>query len=275
MKNKMLPLTDDLAFKYVFSKTEILEDFINSFFSHNGNNNCDNIVINKIIPEAYIMPNSKKYKAYYRDLIIENDELIISLEMYKGIFWERNFNKSLGYLCRLYGNQYTKTKPENFKKVISINLIQGNYANKNPEIVNGYNLRNDLSNLIITNGVSVYLIRYDIANSIPEKDEDRFIKYLKIIGSNSEQEMRKIAKGDSKMLEAIRYWLNWNKSSAKENYELHCEELKDEGRIEGLKEGSEDTKIKIAQSLINKNCSKDFILETTRISEEEFNKLKK
>ena len=224
-------VTDDLTFKYVFSKKEILEDFINSFLEHLGIHDYQMIDIKSIIPEAYLMPNNKKYKSYYGDLVMENDDVIVSLEMYKNTFNKKSFNKSLGYLCRLYSNQYPKTQPDKYKKVISINLINGSYEDNN-EVVNGYLMKNRVTNIKITDDISMFLVRYDLAKT--SRENDRFIRYLRIIGSENESDMKKIAKGDKKMLDAIKYWMYWNKSSAKVNYELHCEELKEEGRAQGL-----------------------------------------
>ena len=222
MKKKKMPLAEDLAFKYVFSKKEILEDFISSFFNYMGMD--DKINIKDIIPEAYIMPNGKDYKEFYGDLLIKIDNVVILLEMYKDKFNFSKLLKSCGYICRLIGNQLVKTKPENFKTVVGINLMQGDYGKINKEVVNKYVIVNDDSNdRLFGKYVPLYLVRYDKVKEIEEQEnEHRFIKYLRIIWSESVEEMKKHAKGDKMMLEAIELLNDWHKSSVKENYEMHC-----------------------------------------------------
>ena len=79
--------------------------------------------------------------------------------------------------------------------------------------------------------------------------------------------MKKYAEGDQKMEETIKWLTDWCISSDKENYNMRINEA--------YADGEEQKVIEIAQSLINKNFTKDFILEITKISEEDYNKLKK
>ncbi len=69
------------------------------------------------------------------------------------------------------------------------------------------------------------------------------------------------------MEETIKWLTDWCISSDKENYNMRINEA--------YADGEEQKVIEIAQSLINKNFTKDFILEITKISEEDYNKLKK
>ena len=52
-------------------------------------------------------------------------------------------------------------------------------------------------------------------------------------------------------------------------------EGKAEGRAEGLAEGKEETQLEIAKNLLRKKISKDVIRETTGLSLEKLEKLKK
>ena len=128
-------LDNDLTFKQVFSHEDILEDLITSFLEYIGKN-ANAIRVIKIIPHSYIGPNNKKYRGYYGDLTAIKDNQILSIEMYSNAFSNGDYNKSLGYLCRLYSNQKVSTEPNKYQKVISINFIKGNYKRINDNIVN-------------------------------------------------------------------------------------------------------------------------------------------
>ncbi len=264
-------LTNDLAFKQVFMHEELVQDLINSFLDYVGKSK--NVPIITVIPEAYISPNKKGYRGYYGDIIVDREDTVISLEMYSNIFDTKAYKKSLGYLCRLYSNQKVGINPKDYKKVIGINFIKGNYQGKNNDITNPYSLKNK-DNQEIGEDVLLYLVRYDLVDKIPYKeDEDRFIRYLRIIGSTDIEDMKKYAKGDPKMEETIKWLTDWCISSDKENYNMRINEAYADGEESGIFKGEEQKGIEIAQSLMNKNFTKDFILEITKISEEDYNKL--
>ena len=67
------------------------------------------------------------------------------------------------------------------------------------------------------------------------------------------------------MEETIKWLTDWCISSDKENYNMRINEAKEEGIIK--------SKLEIAKYLINQNCSKEFVLKATKISEEDYNKL--
>ncbi len=109
-------LTDDLCFKYVFSNKEILKDFINSFLEYI--NISFKFSFTSIIPEYYIMPNNKKLKAYFGDIVsLLDNENIISIELYKNNFDKEMYNKSFVYAHRLFDNNIKKTGYKKANKV--------------------------------------------------------------------------------------------------------------------------------------------------------------
>ena len=132
-------LTNDLAFKTVFSNPVILNDFMKSFQKYL--NISPNLKFSSVLSEKYIAPQNKKYKSFYSDIVgTISSGNIIFLEMYRNDFNLRNYKKSLSYLCRLYSNQIKKGdyKYERMNKVIGINLIKGNFYD-NEKVVNEYN----------------------------------------------------------------------------------------------------------------------------------------
>ena len=161
-------LKDDLSFKYVFSNYEILNDLINAFFDYIGES--EQVVLNKIEIQKYMLPNNQKIKTFLGDIIciLENGN-IINIEMFKNKFTKRDYKKSLSYICKTYFEQMKNGQKsyENIKKVIGISFINGNFKRQNKEIVNSYNFRDIITNKTIDEGdIELHLVRMDIVNKI-------------------------------------------------------------------------------------------------------------
>lgn len=232
-------LTDDLTYKYVFSKNVILKDFINSFLEYIEFNYRFNF--SNIIPESFIMPNNQKLKCYYGDIVgtLDNGD-IVSLEMYKNRFTKNDYNKSFNYMNRLFDNQITKGKNyKNAKKVISISLITGNFRRCNNKLVNCYKFKNDLTNKVIDNGnTEMYLVRLDLVSSIPYNiSEKRFIKWLRLINAKTIEEMKFIAGDDEIMNDSIKFVTEWCRKSGKNGMARYIEEQREDASEKGLKKG--------------------------------------
>ena len=89
------------------------------------------------------------------------------------------------------------------------------------------------------------------------------------------KEMKRYAKGDKVMEEIIKMLREWNIESDRINYQRRIDDAKEEGREEGKEEGKEEAFNIVVKKLLEKNASKEYILEITGISEEEYKKIKK
>lgn len=128
IKFKYESMTDDLLFKYLFTKEEIVTDFLNSLFSYLS---LETVNIKYIIPEKMMQAEKQNVKNFYGDIVLTlEDGEIISLECYNN-FEIEEFNKSMAYICRLYSRQLKKNEAyKESKKVTSINIVRGLYQNK-------------------------------------------------------------------------------------------------------------------------------------------------
>ena len=86
-------ITDDLVFKHLFSREEILSDFLNSYYEY-MNEQLKVVRVKSNIDEV-IKGSKRKYKVYYGDIMayIDNGE-IVSIEMYQQ-FGKKEYQKSL------------------------------------------------------------------------------------------------------------------------------------------------------------------------------------
>ena len=130
-------LTNDLVFKHVFSHKEITLDFLNSYLEFvNAEVRVTDILIT---PQRYVQNDHIKLHDYYLDIcvVLSNGE-IINLEMYNN-FGITECKKSLTYASMLYSHQLKKQETyDNAKKVISLNIMSGNYDGMNDKLINKY-----------------------------------------------------------------------------------------------------------------------------------------
>ena len=190
-------LTDDICFKYIFSKEIILKDFLNSFFLYIGKK--ERVVSVKSNTEMELFGRKYKHKVFYGDILVfTNAESILSIEMYNH-FGREEFNKSVSYLTRIFSSQLERGENyQKVKKTIGINLMKGNYNLNNFYLVNDYGFINKLNyGGIKDECLEMYLIRLDLVwEKVYNDNNKRFIKWLKFINVESLEEMRKIVKGD-------------------------------------------------------------------------------
>ena len=124
----------------------------------------------------------RKIKGFYGDIVgILDNEDMISIEIYKNTFSKREYNKSLCYMTRLYGNQIkvNNKRYEDIKKVIGISFIKGNFRKQNEKIINTYDFRQRITDKVIDNGnLELYLIRLDKVKEIVYMDLCQVFRHI-------------------------------------------------------------------------------------------------
>ncbi len=289
LENTFSPLSNDLTFKYVFSHENILKSFLNLFLDYIDSTVTCEIV--DITPESYIIPNNKKIKSYFGDIVatLSNGD-IISIEMYSNKFSENEYNKSFAYTSRLFSNQIEKNKInyEEMHKVISLNLIPTNYKRVNKEIINSYRIKNDILNISIDNNILIYLLRFDLTNKMSYNlNEHEFITILRLLNCKSLEEMEKYQKGGKSIVdEVIEYVKEWNLESSKNGLERYIEEKQQETAEEVRKKVSEEVRketrvetieernFDIAKNLLNKKMKIQDIMDVTGLTKKQVLSLK-
>ncbi len=279
--NNLAMLTNDLCFKYVFSKKHILEDFINSFFEYI--NSLDEFQFTEITPESYIMPDNKELSLYFGDIVsTSKQDTLMSLEMYKDPFSIESYIKSKAYMCRLFDQNIKKNDYKNAKKVFSINLIKGNFKRANNDLVNEYTFSNKINHKDIDNGFTImYLIRFDKVKNIPyNEDEQRFITWLRLINAEDLAEIKQyIRKDDEIMSEIEKFVADWNRKSAKNGLEKYIAEVEQKAAQKAAKQakknGISEGILQTAKNLLSLNISINDIKKATGLSENELRNLKK
>lgn len=172
-------LTNDLVFKHVFSNKKIIRDYYNSYLEYIKSDLKVKYI--RVSKQKYIQNNNIKLHDYYLDIVIVlSDGKLVNIEMYNN-FGETECMKSLAYASYIYSHQLRKREPyKRIKKVISLNIMNGNYKLSNNEIVNKYEFINVINHRrILDESIEMLLIRLDILKEISySKNEERFIRWV-------------------------------------------------------------------------------------------------
>lgn len=266
----------DLPFKYIFSHKNILEDFINSYYEYIKENK--KYGLSNLTPESYISPNKIDIKKCFGDIVatLTNGEIIL-IEAYT-TFNKNSYNKSLNYLTRLYSNQI-KISDKDYrraKKVTCLNLMKGNYHNKNNKLVNRYNLRNEITYKILdTEEIEMVLIRLDqIANKEYTLDKSRFIRWLKLINATSMKELEKIGKGDKIMEESIEYLKRYTGSELDHGFWDIVAEHEINAEERGEKRGKKQGILEIAKNMLTNGFKESDIIKCTGLTKKQIENIK-
>ena len=122
------------------------------------------------------------------------------------------------------------------------------------------------------------MTRLDKAKEIPYTN-DRYIKWLKFIGSQSLKEREEVAKGDeilmelSKVIDAFYEESKHNKLLTREYWDRKIYGY--EGEKKGRNEGKKATQLETAKRMLAKDMDVSLISEITGLSKKEVIKLKK
>ena len=264
-------LTNDLIFKHIFSKKEIIKDFFNSYLKYiKSDLTISNVRVTK---QKYIQNDNIKLHGYYLDivLVLSNGELV-NIEMYNN-FGETECMKSLAYASHIYSHQLKKNNPyKNLKKVTSFNIMSGNYKLSNNEIINKYELINVINHeKILKESIEMLLIRLDILDEIPYSIiEERFIRWCRLLYARTREEAMKIAEGDELMMSTVEMvddFINDPEVISifhDDSWKIVSAELR----------GETKNKLETAKNMLKENCSPKFISKITNLSISEINKLK-
>ena len=280
MKTKMfVSLTDDICFKYIFSKELVLKDFLNSFFEFIGKK--EKVVSIKTNTEVELFGKNYKHKVFYGDILIyTNTDKILSIEMYNH-FQKEEFNKSISYLTRIFSNQLERG--ENYlevKKIVGINLMKGNYNYNNFYLINDYGFINKLNYGVIKNEcLEMYLIRLDLVKeNVYNYNEERFIKWLKFINAKDIVEMKEIGNGDERMEQALKFMEEFLNDEEIRNVYDKINDVKRYAKRQGVKEGKaegrRDEKFEIARNMLKINLDITSIMAVTGLTKNEIEALK-
>ena len=126
----------------------------------------------------------------------------------------------------------------------------------------------NFNNFYLINDYGLVMIRLDLVKEkVYNDNNERFIKWLKLINTESLEEMRNIAKGDEVMEQALEFMEEF----------LNDEEIRNVyDKINDVKYyAKKEEKVETAKNMLKKGFSLQEISEITNLSIKEINDLKK
>ena len=194
-------------------------------------------------------------------------------------------NKNNSYVLKLAGNTYAGiSKDEIYKE--DIHTIQINFNNfkdkENPGIMTLNSCMYDKEHDRVRMDLQIYDIYLPVFKEICYNSDEDIYKDLAMFTCTSYEEMEALANGNQER-EAImndlkeygkdkKYLDYYDHEEFEEAMQLEAKEIGlAEGRAEGLAEGILQKTKEAAISLYNNNVSKDKIIESLKITEEQFN----
>ena len=126
----------------------------------------------------------------------------------------------------------------------------------------------NFNNFYLINDYGLVMIRLDLVKEkVYNDNSERFIKWLKLINTESLEEMRNIAKGDEVMEQALEFMEEF----------LNDEEIRNVyDKINDVKYyAKKEEKVETAKNMLKKGFSLQEISEITNLSINEINDLKK
>lgn len=273
-------LLNDILFKQIFSQEKYLRLLLNScsFLSK-----YDLKIISKNT-QGYLEKIEYAHKAMYSDIIVETEDIIIDIEAQTNFDLEA-LNKSKAYAHVLSG--YQLKSGEHYEKMEP--LVQIIFAKKvsnklklKKEFLDHFHLVNEELNYYHSDDFHIYLVQVDKEVNEGYNDNEMFKKMVMMMNSNSLEEVKKITKGDEKLMEMateIEEFLYGKKAmdlfGDRKRYEkMYLEQGRNEGIALGRNEGIYQTQEETAHKMMEKGYSFDEIQEITGLSEKQIKKLK-
>ena len=278
IKEKFIPLTNDLLFKEVLTNPlnrDILIDFLETFTELPKKVISDHLEVKQQEP---LEKENLYNKGMIGDILIKFNNYIVNIEMYS-VFNKESITKSICYNMRIFSNQLSiGEKYSNLSKVIQINIIDKVNTNFNNSFKSEYVLANtkDVNDNLLKDKFIFKCYRVDKAKE-DLYNESREHRWIKFIGAKSFEERKSIAKGDKILMktedfidkyildsETTEIFASWRKKIYQDEY-----------RKEAIREGSKETKIKIAKTMNIEGYSFDEIKKITKLSQTELEKILK
>ena len=211
------------------------------------------------------------------DVIYYNDVSYINIEL--------NFNNTPSkpmqlesYVFQLYlGQIHTYKNYHDIKKIMQICIDTYDYFNKN-EFMYKVSLMEEKYNIPLNDKIQIIHLNIEYLRNIDYneimKGNNKLMKDLYFLTCNNDNKLELVYKNDELMKDIIE---ESKKIAGIEKMDLYFtdEELRRQDEEFYRKEGARDEKLQIAKNLLAKNIDLDIILETTGLTLEELDKIKK
>ena len=283
MKEKVfLSLKDDLLFKEALTHPDnrhILIDYL-ATMTHFEKEYLKSVKM--VVEYESILSKTKiKDKNMRGDVIIRFANYIINLEAYT-YFDNASFDKSTSYVMRIFSTQLDRGKDYmELESVIQINVIDNVKTEFSDKIKSTYNLINteDINDKLLADKFVIKYYRLDKAKEAEYNKDNRELRWLRFIGSESAVERKEIAEGDEIMMELDKWAEEYvNDEKTKKIFGKWAEHIAlnkgiaqgfEQGVEQGIEQGIEQNNKKIINNLLSMGTSMSDICKITGLLPDE------
>ena len=274
-KGDKIPIVSDTMFQTMINNEE-RKKYASYLIALSLNKSYDQ-VYESIIFVNNKMENEKEIeKRRTVDFVCKIDNEIIGIEMNNNdskTMLERN----ISYAADLYKSKMLKGKVYEYQKVVQININNFTFEG-NENTVETYSLKNESKEELTDKIKFIHIYLPNIRKK--DYNEINKLEQLLLVFNEDKETSKMIAKGDEIMEEYIEESIDASEDDeiiGLYDKELHLEKLRlsdiEEAKEEGLKQGIEQSNIKIINNMLDKGLDIDTISRYIGISKEEIEKL--
>ena len=177
---------------------------------------------------------------------------------------KKNIKKVYQIQSRKYANQYERGKEYKGRKVTGINIIKHNYYKRSK--ISDYVFVDKIDMEINKEYLEMILINVEeVKKMVYNKEEKRFIRWIRLIGAESMEEIKRIGGSDEVMEQAIKYMEEFLKDEEIQDIYDKIADVEYRAKEDGLEQGI----IKTAKNMIQNGLSVSEIMKYTGLSKEE------
>ena len=224
--------------------------------------------------ESIIKPKRYNEKMTRVDLLVEYDDTIVNIEMYRKLNNE-SITKSNHYIMKTFSNIDQSERYRNSKKVIQLNFVDGVMQNILPDkVLTTFQLQSidDYHFILEKDKFKIIYLRLDkVSDEIYNEIDLEKTKILKYFRAKNSEERRKIAEGDDLMMKHSA-WIDDFVNDYK--YKKYMSDWADEIAKDKIKEiayedGDRKAKRNIIKNMLKQKLSIDDISRFTGIPKED------
>lgn len=210
MKEKFFTLKNDIVFKYVMKNDKVLRGFLSSILK------MDPKKIRTIEHRDTHLkvdgPHDKLGILDVRVVINGYIHINIELQMYPFKYWD---NRGFYYVCRMYVNQGKRGESyDRFGPCIQISILGSTPKGGDDEFYSEGGFLNKKTYKLLSDNITFHMINLSQLQYVKDEDKDDAYDWAALIGAQSQEEYRMIAKKNEYLAEAVRETEAFNRDFA-------------------------------------------------------------
>ncbi len=275
----------DFAFKEIMEDAKARTGFLSAVLHLDPESIKETRILNTNLRKMY--EDDKLGILDVRVLMNDDTEIDTEIQLSELKVWA---DRALFYLSKMYTEQISAgQKYDVFKKCVSISILDFVLFKEEADFYSCFHIREDARHFLYTDKMEFHVIELPKLPKELRENSSSLELWAKFINAEEREEFDMIAEKDPYIKSAYGQLQVISQDKQKRlEYEAREKAIRDhnqfvfeakqsgreEGREEGRKEGREEEKVEIAKTLINMGYSTNNIMQITKLSKEQIEKLR-